>query len=75
MIKENNFNARISLANAKRNCITMKKTFTVNPGTSWGSMDVKMQKKWMVLHCDRFFCKKNKLEGLGIYECIPIEEF
>jgi hypothetical protein len=64
--------SRISDAAVQTKCIMMRKKFRVEPGTSWGNMDEKMQKKWMILHCDRFFCEKNKLEGLGIYKCIPV---
>eukprot|EP01038_Epipyxis_sp_PR26KG_P004148 gene4148-5907_t len=66
-----NFNFVEKESNRKE-CILLKRSYNVAPGKSWGKMDINNQNRWMNLKCDGFFCKKNKLAGKGVYNCIPV---
>ena len=41
----------------------------VVPGSSWGTLSIADQQKWLDWHCDKFFCHKHHLEGKGVYSC------
>ncbi len=32
---------------------------------------VKKQNLWLQLNCDQYLCEHNKLQGKGVYHCIP----
>jgi hypothetical protein len=58
----------------KMQCKTMKNKFNVRPGTSWGSMTASQQEYWMKIRCDVFFCKADKKQGRGSYNCISLPD-
>lgn len=57
----------------KRYCNHLRMKYHVLPGKSWGSMDNIKQNTWILNRCDQYFCQPNKLEGRGIYHCIPLK--
>ncbi len=66
-------NANSKHRSVKVECKTMFKKYKVKPGSSWGSMNVEQQNKWMSLRCDAYFCKPDKLESKGVYKCIELK--
>lgn len=56
----------------KKECKTLRRKYLVKPGVSWGEMNEEQQKLWMAMRCDQFFCKPDRMEGRGVYKCIPI---
>ena len=54
-------------------CYKLKTKHRVVVGSSWGSLSAKQQNLWMKNRCDRYFCQPNRLEGVGIYKCDPVE--
>lgn len=53
-------------------CRLLKLKRRVEPGRSWGELSTGGQAEWMRRRCDRFFCKPDKMESQGVYQCVPV---
>ena len=54
-------------------CTRMHSTARVQPGQSWGTLSEAAIEQWKVRRCDKFFCKPNRMEAKGEYECEPLD--
>lgn len=54
-------------------CVRMKLKYSIDPGQSFGTLPLNLHNLYLAGKCYRFFCKPNKMAGMGKFVCEPLE--